>query len=417
MRSVAAWSRPKLSPLPGAPVPVRVRDTAAESVRTIDPSRPVTMYVCGITPYDATHLGHAATYVAFDTLLRAIAANGVEVRYSQNITDVDDPLLERAAATGRDWRELAQSETDRFRGDMAALRVVPPDTYVRVQDIVPEIAEAVSRLIDRGFGYAVPTPDVAGEDRYLDLAAVQRAGIWRLGAVSHFSPEALSAAFVEFGGDPRRPGKRSALDPLLWRAERPGEPTWPAPFGSGRPGWHVECALIATETLGATVTIQGGGKDLRFPHHEMTAAHAEALTGERFAEHYVHAGLVAYEGEKMSKSLGNLVLVSSLRSSGVDPAAIRLAVLAHRYRDDWEWRDDTLDVARGRLARWRAAAARAREGADDDAVGIRRAIADDLDTPSAIARVDAWAERPEPSRAVVPAVDALLGIDLRAQSS
>ena len=415
-------------------MPVSLYDSAAQDAREVAPAgADVRLYVCGITPYDATHLGHAATYLAFDTLLRALTQAGHTVDYAQNVTDVDDPLFERAAKVGRPWNDIALEQTDLFRSDMRALRVVPPTSYVRVQDVVPDIADAVGALLEAGFGYRVPTEDAEGEDIYFDVAAAQSRTDYRLAGVSHFSPERLAEAFVEFGGDPDRPGKRNPLDPLLWRAAREGEPSWPTPFGAGRPGWHVECAVIATESLGDLVTIQGGGRDLRFPHHEMSAAHAEALTGERFAEFYAHAGLIAYDGTKMSKSLGNLVLVSKLTAAGHDPAAIRLAVLAHHYREDWEWTDADLAAAEARLAFWRSAAERASTadtaeraaGSDapddarskDDGVAriqaLREAVANDLDTPAALRLVDEWAGAATPSAAVIDAIDALLGIRLR----
>ncbi|MGO1544304.1 MAG: cysteine--1-D-myo-inosityl 2-amino-2-deoxy-alpha-D-glucopyranoside ligase [Gulosibacter sp.] len=418
MIRTTTWTSPEVPKLSGNPVPVSLFNTATEEIEPVKTVSGVArLYVCGITPYDATHLGHAATYLAFDTLVRALKQAEVQVEYSQNITDVDDPLFERANATNVDWQELAASQTDLFRGDMAALRVVAPTDYVRVQDVIPEIAEAVGVLLEKGVGYTVATPEATGEDVYFDLAAAQQGDLYDLGGMSHFSPEQLAESFVEFGGDPERPGKRSPLDPLLWRAARDGEPSWDSPAGMGRPGWHVECAVIATRTLGDSVSVQAGGRDLRFPHHEMTAAHAAAITDERFTEHYAHAGLVAFEGTKMSKSLGNLVLVSKLTEAGHDPAAIRLTVLAHHYRENWEWFDTELLRATERLETWRAAAKRATQSeeitsAPDSSAQIRAAIANDLDTPRAIELVDAWAAVEHPDAALIEVVDAILGIDL-----
>lgn len=415
----STWTVPEVPELSGDRIPVSLYNTATEQVEAVKAQDGVArLYVCGITPYDATHLGHAATYLAFDTLVRALKQAGVPVDYSQNITDVDDPLFERANATNVDWQELASSQTDLFRDDMAALRVIPPNSYVRVQDVIGEIAEAVGVLMDRDLGYTVPTEDAEGEDVYFDLGASQRGELYELGGMSHFSPEQLAETFVEFGGDPDRPGKRSPLDPLLWRAKRDGEPSWPSPAGEGRPGWHVECAVIATGTLGDSVSIQAGGRDLRFPHHEMTAAHASAITEQQFTEHYAHAGLVAYEGTKMSKSLGNLVLVSKLTEAGHDPAAIRLTVLAHHYRENWEWFAEELDAATVRLESWRAAAQRAQDAAGEASEAssyarrIREAVANDLNTPEAITIVDEWAAQERPDLAVIDVVDALLGVKL-----
>ncbi len=304
------------------------------------------MYVCGITPYDATHLGHANTYLAFDLVGRALRDGGVQVRYVQNVTDIDEPLLERAAATGESWWGLAERETELFREDMTALRVLPPAHYVGAVEAMPVIGAFVSRLLGRGAAY-----DVEG-DLYFPVSADPH-----FGAVSNLPREEMLALFAERGGDPARPGKKDPLDPLIWRHEREGEPSWGAQVGAGRPGWHVECTAIALEYLGNRIDIQGGGSDLAFPHHEMSAAHAHASTGlVPFARAFVHAGMVGLDGEKMSKSRGNLVFVSKLRLAGVDPAAIRLALLAHHYSTDWEWVPGDLD------ARRRAAGPVARRG-------------------------------------------------------
>lgn len=430
MQFVNSWPQVQVPPLAGESVPVALYDAGTDSVRQVTtPDGVATLYVCGITPYDATHLGHAATYLAFDTLNRALRQGGVAVRFAENITDVDDPLLERAERDQVDWQQLAQSQTDLFRSDMDQLRVIAPDAFVRVQDAIDEIATAVAQLLRDGFAYSVTTPDAVDDDIYLDVQAVQARTPYELGAISHFSPEQLAAAFVEFGGDPDRPGKRSPLDPLLWRVARVNEPSWQAADGvpAGRPGWHVECSVIATGALpvaaeGTLISIQGGGRDLLYPHHEMSAAHASALTGREFAGHFTHAGLVAYQGEKMSKSLGNLVLVSKLVAAGHDPMAVRLAVLAHHYRSSWEWFATDLDAAQARLSRWRAAAQRAEVSGSEESGSkesvvrrqLREAIANDLDTPTMIEAVDAWAELENPQADVIEAVDALLGVPLLA---
>lgn len=428
MLSVDSWAGPAVPELDGNAVEVQVFDAVSAAVRPVrvEAGR-ATIYVCGITPYDATHLGHAATYLAFDTLNRALRQAGVEVEFAENITDVDDPLFERAGRDGVDWRELAESQTDLFRGDMEALRVIPPHAFVRVQDALPEIATAVAQLVADGFAYEVPTESSAGNDLYLDLEAVQQRTSFELGSLSHFSPERLAEAFVEFGGDPQREGKRCPLDPLLWRAAREGEPSWPGGEGvpAGRPGWHVECSVISTGNLttpdaGPLVSLQGGGQDLVFPHHEMSAAHTSALTGREFAGHFTHAGLISYRGEKMSKSLGNLVLVSRLTAAGHEAAAIRLTILSHHYRESWEWFDSELSANEARLVSWREAAARAQLQPESNTEGgesatrqrIRAAIANDLDTPAAIVVVDEWAASEHPASDVPETVDALLGIDL-----
>jgi L-cysteine:1D-myo-inositol 2-amino-2-deoxy-alpha-D-glucopyranoside ligase len=429
---VRSWPRPDIPALPGRGAAARLHDDASgHYLDSASAGAPATLYVCGITPYDATHIGHAATYLAFDTLVRVWVDAGLEVSYTQNVTDVDDPLLERAAATGVDWRELAESQVELFRTDMEALRVSPPDAYVGVTETIEPIAGAVASLASLGFAYRVPTPDALNpgdEDWYFSIAAAEAATPWTLGSESGLDREVMSALFAERGGDPGREGKRDPLDPLLWRAAREGEPAWDAPtLGRGRPGWHIECSVIARDTLGDTICVQGGGGDLVFPHHEFSAAHATALTGERFARVNAHGGLVAFDGEKMSKSLGNLVLVSELRAAGIEPAAIRLAILGHPYRSDWEWlRGDEL-LATERLARWRAGAVRLvpldaeidPDGDDAAALAlltaVRARLHDDLDTPGALELVDDWfdgAHTASSTEVVTRLVDALLGIRL-----
>jgi L-cysteine:1D-myo-inositol 2-amino-2-deoxy-alpha-D-glucopyranoside ligase len=401
-----SWSAPNIPKLPGSGIPLRLYDTAARDVRETRPSGEARMYVCGITPYDATHLGHANTYLAFDMVNRAWRDAGHEVHYTQNATDVDDPLLERAQATGLDWQDLAEREIDLFRSDMEALRILPPREYVGVTEVIDEIAGLVGRLTERGATYRLDG------DVYFSMAAAPK-----FGAVSGYSEERMLELFRERGGDPDREGKRHPLDWLLWRAERPGEPSWAAPFGPGRPGWHVECTAIALRNLGSGFDVAGGGSDLIFPHHEMGACEGHVATGEwPFARAYVHAGMVALDGEKMSKSKGNLVFVSKLRPV-TDPMAVRLALLAYHYRSDWEWTPEQLGQAEERLARWRAAVARS-SGPDGLAVlaGVRERIADDLDTPAALALIDEWAAA-EGGDTTAPALvrdiaDALLGIKL-----
>jgi L-cysteine:1D-myo-inositol 2-amino-2-deoxy-alpha-D-glucopyranoside ligase len=414
-----SWPAPDVPALDGMGPPLRVRDSAAAdpgghpagALRPIGSGEVARMYVCGITPYDATHLGHAATYLTFDVLQRVLRDGGHRVAYVQNVTDVDDPLLERATRDGVDWRELAAQQTQLFRDDMTALRVLPPDAYVGAVESIPLVIDMIERL-----RRADATYDLDG-DIYFTVGAEPR-----FGEVSRLDRDTMLALSAERGGDPDRPGKKDPLDPMLWRAERPGEPSWPSPFGPGRPGWHVECAAIATTHLGATIDIQGGGVDLAFPHHEMSAAHAQVATGQwPFARSYVHQAMVGYDGAKMSKSRGNLVFVSRLRAEGVDPMAIRLALLDHRHDADWEWRDEHLAAAVDRLAAWRAAVGAA-AGPDATPVlaAMRNALADGLDTPRALAAVDRWATDVSLHRgddASAPAqvrrlVDALLGIAL-----
>ncbi|MHA7238760.1 cysteine--1-D-myo-inosityl 2-amino-2-deoxy-alpha-D-glucopyranoside ligase [Arthrobacter sp. TMS1-12-1] len=422
-----AWNSTPVPVLGGTQSSISLFDTALQGPAALGDRTECSLYVCGITPYDATHLGHAATYVAFDLLNRTWRDAGATVRYVQNVTDVDDPLLERATATGVDWRDLAADQIALFREDMEALNVLPPDHYIGAVESIDWIVPIVEKLVGRDLAYTVPGE--GGEpdgDVYFSLDAAAAldqddAARWFLGQVSHLDVETMLALSAERGGDPQRSSKRNALDPLLWRVARPGEPSWPAgSLGDGRPGWHIECSVIAQRFLPSPFTVQGGGSDLVFPHHEMSAAHAWAAGGTPLAQHYAHAGMVGYEGGKMSKSRGNLVLVSRLRQAGVDPAAIRLAILAHHYRADWSWTDDVLDAAIRRLAAWREAA---RTATGDDVAELRDRVrahlADDLDAPSALAAVDAWAAgRPSQApggaggRALGDVVDALLGVRL-----
>jgi L-cysteine:1D-myo-inositol 2-amino-2-deoxy-alpha-D-glucopyranoside ligase len=408
-----SWSAVDLPEVPGRGPQLRLYDSADRQVRPTSVGDTATMYVCGITPYDATHLGHAATYLAFDLIYRIWRDNGHRVHYVQNVTDVDDPLFERAARDGVDWRDLGSQQTQLFREDMTALRVLPPQDYVGATEAIDEVVELVEKLLASGAAYVVDDPD--HPDIYYRADATTQ-----FGYESNCDHGTMMQLFAERGGDPDRAGKAEPLDALLWRAQRPGEPSWPSPFGPGRPGWHVECSAIALSRIGFGFDVQGGGSDLIFPHHEFSAAHAESATGERrFARHYVHAGMIGWDGHKMSKSRGNLVLVSQLRAEGVDPAAIRLGLLAGHYRSDRFWSDDVLAEANARLQRWRSAMAMSAGPDAADVIGrLRRYLADDLDTPMALAAIDGWVtdaleygghDASAPA-ALATAVDALLGV-------
>lgn len=408
-----SWPIIDVPQLPGTGPRLRLYDSADRQVRPVSPGATATMYVCGITPYDATHLGHAATYLTFDLVQRVLLDNGHGVHYVQNVTDVDDPLFERAERDGVDWRELGDRETQLFREDMTALRVLPPRDYVAATEAIDEVIELVEKMLASGTAYVVD--DAEYPDVYFRVDATAQ-----FGYESGYDRATMLTLFAERGGDPERVGKADPLDALLWRAERPGEPSWPSPFGAGRPGWHIECAAISLSRIGSGLDIQGGGSDLVFPHHEFSAAHVECVTGERrFARHYVHAGMIGWDGHKMSKSRGNLVLVSGLRAQGVDPAAIRLGLLAGHYRSDRSWSTDVLDEAIARLQRWRRAVTLPAGPDATDVIGrLRGYLADDLDTPKALLAVDGWVTdaldyggHDSAAPAVVgAAVDALLGV-------
>ncbi len=424
-----SWNSRTVPGLPGSPPPIRLWDSVTDGLVDLPVEPRQGLYVCGITPYDATHMGHAATYVAFDLLNRLWRDSGSTVDYVQNVTDVDDPLLERATATNVDWMDLARSQTDLFRTDMEALNVLAPAHYVGAVESVPAIVPVVEDLLNRNLAYRVPgsETDPAG-DVYFDVErASQLSGTageaqWKPGFISHLSEEEMLPTFAERGGDPDRPGKHNPLDPLLWRVARPGEPSWDGEsLGHGRPGWHIECSVIALQHLPVPFAVQGGGADLTFPHHEMSSGHAQAISGAPLARHYAHAGMVGLDGEKMSKSKGNLVLVSALRQAGTDPAAIRLAILANHYRSDWSWTSKGLEAAHTRLDTWRAALAAATVESVQELLGsMRGALANDLDAPAALVAVDRWCAEiahttgtDDGAQLAADAFDALLGIRLK----
>ena len=370
------------------------------------------IYVCGITPYDATHMGHAATYLAFDLVNRYLKASGKKVSFVENITDIDDPLLERAARDCQDWKELAASQIDLFREDMTALNVLPPNAYRGVIESMDDIILLVEQMIAIGKTY-----ELEG-DIYLDLQQVD-------GAIRDL-PLPLEQALVIFkerGGDPERVGKRHALDPLLWKARAGEDPYWIASFGEGRPGWHIECTAIALKNLSKTnptsITLQAGGSDLIFPHHYMTALQAKALTGVEFASCYSHAGMIGLDGEKMSKSKGNLVFVSKLRQDGVSPAVIRLALFAGKYSSDRMWSKELLDSAAEFLDRLLSALSRQEVAPTFEVVQeLVNALADDLDTPRVFLALSNWCARTEAGQMggspgeISRALDTYLGITL-----
>ena len=397
--------------LRGKGKPLALFDTSTSVVRPTAPGQNATMYVCGITPYDATHIGHANTYVAFDMINRVWRDAGHQVRYVQNVTDIDDPLLERAVATGENWREIADRETALFRDDMAGLNVLPPDHYIGAVESIPSVARKVMQLQESGDVYAVD------DDLYFRVRNDER-----FGSIAGLDEDDMVAVFAERGGDPDREGKEHPLDCLVWQNARPEEPAWDTPLGHGRPGWHIECAAIALDYLGPTIDIQGGGSDLAFPHHEMGASEVHRLTGEwPFARHYVHSGMVAWQGHKMSKSRGNLVFVSQLVREGTDPMAIRLALLAHHYRTDWVWTPHGLEGAHERLQRWTAASQLPYGPPVDPLMDrVREVLADDLRTPSALDAVDSWVhtaltrggQDPASPGEMATLVDTLLGIRL-----
>lgn len=370
------------------------------------------MYVCGITPYDATHLGHAATYITFDLVNRYLTAMGKKVHFVENVTDVDDPLLERAVRDGVNWKDLAQSQIDLFRGDMSDLHVIPPQHYVGVVEAIPLVIDAIRGLQSKDSIYAVD------EDLYFKVRSDAK-----FGTRAHLSQEEMLKLSAERGGDPTRPGKHDPLDALVWLQKRPNEPSWSSPLGQGRPGWHIECCAIALSYLPIDhdeeflIDIQGGGNDLLFPHHEISAAQAAVWKEKDFARLYMHAGLIGLNGEKMSKSLGNLVFLSKLVAQGADPIAVRLALMSDHYSLDRMWSDDRLDTATRLLDRLRLLLSRPEVAPTRSVVQhLIDALSNDLDTPKALTALIKWCEETEggaiggSAGELSRAMDLLLGI-------
>jgi len=350
---------------------MRLYDTASRAVVPFTPGPVVTMYTCGITPYDATHIGHAATYLTYDVLQRRLRDLGHETRCVRNVTDVDDDILRKARELGVHYLDLAAAETARFDEDMRAFDMLPSWSEPRATSAIADIRGFIGMVLDRGHAYT------SGGGVYFDVSSAEH-----FGQVSHLDRAEMLRLAAERGGNPDDPHKRDPLDFVLWQPSADDEPSWQSVWGPGRPGWHIECSALALRELDTTIDLHGGGSDLIFPHHECEAALSEAATGEPFVRHWLHQAMVRMDGEKMSKSLGNLVFVSDLRKAW-DPRAIRLACLAHHYRYEWEWKDGLMDEAAERLARWDAAG-EGSFGLDE----VRAALDDDLDTPRAVEIVD-----------------------------
>ena len=409
-----SWARVAIPPLASKfSVPtLEIFDTAKQELSSIMKKDKYRIYVCGITPYDATHLGHANTYLAFDLINRYLMATGSEVLFVQNITDIDDPLLERANRDGVDWRELATSQIDLFRSDMVALHILPPDHYIGAVEAIPLVVDAITSLESANSVYKVDN------DYYFRVRSDSE-----FGERSHLTQSQMIEIFSQRGGDPDRVGKEDPLDALLWLAKRPSEPGWESKYGVGRPGWHIECCAIALGYLDidpteqTSIDIQGGGSDLIFPHHEMSAAQARAMNGKRFAANYVHAGMIGLDGEKMSKSKGNLVFVSQLLKDGVDPMAIRIALMSHHYREDHMWVSAELTDAKIFLDALQVAFSRMEVAPTDVVIEeIISALSHDIDTPRALKALKSWivdtnqgAVGGKPGE-LSRAMDALLGI-------
>jgi L-cysteine:1D-myo-inositol 2-amino-2-deoxy-alpha-D-glucopyranoside ligase len=389
-------------------------DTATKRKKQVELKPLYRMYVCGITPYDATHLGHAATYLTFDLVNRYLRFLGSEVRYVQNITDIDDPLLERATRDGVNWMDLAHQQIDLFRSDMTHLRVIPPAHYIGAVDAIPLVSTAITMLQEQNSIYRVES------DLYFSINSDEK-----FGSRSHLSNDEMMKIFSERGGDPQRPGKQNPLDCLVWMSQRDGEPGWDSPHSKGRPGWHIECTAIAIEYLDPSdfdqtlIDIQGGGSDLTFPHHEMCAAQAAVISGKELASHYVHAGMIGLDGEKMSKSKGNLVFVSQLVAAGRDPMAIRWALMKNHYTSDRMWTEHLLLDAEEELDQLRKVITSGNCAPAQALIQLLiELLADDLNTPAALTEINAWVQQSQRSEIhedpvqLLFTLDALLGIKI-----
>lgn len=369
-------------------------DTARREVVPFSPPQQVLMYVCGITPYDATHLGHASTFLTYDVVIRRLIDRGHEVRCIRNVTDVDDPLFAKARELGVHYLDLAAGEEARFNADMEALNVLPVQAAPRASSAIPDIRKFIQAVLDEGHAY------VSGDSVYFDVSTFDT-----FGAVSGYPQEEMLRLAALRGGNIDDPQKRNPLDFVLWQPSAADEPTWETPWGPGRPGWHVECSALALRELGEHVHLHGGGADLIFPHHECERAQSESATNTPFVDHWMHAALISKDGEKMSKSLGNLVFIDALREEW-DPRAIRLGIISHHYRTEWEWHDNLMPSSNERLARWKASV-----GGDDDGAlinAVRAALDNDLDTPHACSQIDAAVSEGKDATTAA----ALLGIDL-----
>ncbi len=369
-------------------------DTARRKVVPFSPPQQVLMYVCGITPYDATHLGHASTFLTYDVVIRRLIDLGHEVRCVRNVTDVDDPLFAKARELGVHYLDLAAGEEARFNADMEALNVLPVHAAPRASSAIPDIRKFIQAVLDEGHAY------VSGDSVYFDVSTFDT-----FGAVSGYPQEEMLRLAALRGGNIDDPQKRNPLDFVLWQPSAADEPAWETPWGPGRPGWHVECSALALRELGEHVHLHGGGADLIFPHHECERAQSESATNTPFVDHWMHAALISKNGEKMSKSLGNLVFIDALREVW-DPRTIRLGIISHHYRTEWEWHDNLMPSSNERLARWQGSVG----GDDDEALidAVRAALDDDLDTPDACAHIDSAVSEGRDATAAA----ALLGIDL-----
>ena len=410
-----SWQKPQTLKLEGYGPQLKLFDSVDKKIRPVVTKSTANMYVCGITPYNATHLGHAVTYLTFDLIHRILMDSGHKVNYVQNVTNIDEPLFNYAKYSNLNWLDLSNREISLFHKDMVSLSVLPPSNYISITESIDSIINLIKKMLQNGSAYALGNAN--HKDIYYCLNNVSDSKY-----MFGYDYSSMIEAFIKNGGDPNRNGKVNNLDTILWRSSRPGEPSWPSPFGAGIPCWHIECSAIVLDKFKFGIDIQGGGRDLIFPHHEFSAAYAKTVNiGRKFANHYVHNGLIYYNGYKMSKSRGNIILISQLLNSGLDPAALRLAVLSEHYRKDRSWNNLVIERANARLKLWRHATSLSTELETTNLIkNLRQYLAYDLDTPRVLTLVDTWCidalncsgYSSNASRQLINALDVLLGIKL-----
>ncbi len=369
---------------------MKLYNTRSQEKETFEPRehKAVSIYICGITPYDTTHLGHAFTYVSADNLIRYLKYKKLKVRYVQNVTDIDDDILRKAKEVGEDWQQLGNRWTNHFIEDMQSLDVLPPTEYPRASQYIPEMIEMIQGLLKAGVAYEINGSVYYAVDKFP-----------RFGNLCHLTRPQMLPIANERGNNPNDSNKKNPLDFVLWQKQAPGEPYWTSPWGRGRPGWHIECSTLAVTYLGKVVDIHGGGEDLCFPHHECEIAQVLPITEQvPFVRYWMHTAMVRDKGQKMSKSLGNLVMVRDLLKT-FPAGAIRYYLASHHYRDSWSYDENDLQKAEQQHGKLKAAAAAPANGEGDQALdqaafaaAFTNAMDDDLDTPSALKTLDSMAE-------------------------
>jgi L-cysteine:1D-myo-inositol 2-amino-2-deoxy-alpha-D-glucopyranoside ligase len=356
---------------------MKLYNTLTKSIELFTPleEKKVKMYVCGITPYDTTHLGHAFTYMSFDVLKRVLQSQDYQVTYVQNVTDIDDDILKRAKKLDQDWKELGKFWTEKFLRDLKALNIQMPDHYVKATETIPTIIKIITTLETKGYAY---------ENKGNVYFRIQNDSEY--GKLSKYREKQMIKLSKERGADPNDPLKEHPLDFIMWQKSLPDEPYWEAKWSKGRPGWHIECSAMIYKYLYNNIDIHGGGTDLIFPHHESEIAQSEQFTGVKpFVNYWMHTGAVGYEGEKMSKSLGNLIMISDLLKT-YSANGIRYLLLSHHYREPWEYKEEELKSSEQKISEFKSILHdKTTEKINDKVLNeFNDALQNDLNTPAAL---------------------------------